>query len=99
EAAGGAQSLQEASARAGAHLPEPPAPGDTAYIIYTSGSTGRPKGVMLSHGGLVESGRLLAAPAGVRPDSVQIVVMPLFHVGATAQRMGYLVHGGTLRLH
>jgi acyl-CoA synthetase (AMP-forming)/AMP-acid ligase II len=79
-----------------AHIP---ASVDTAYIIYTSGSTGKPKGVMLSHGGLVESGRLLAAPAGVRPDSVQIVIMPLFHVGATAQRIGYVVHGGKLVLH
>ncbi|MFI9386035.1 amino acid adenylation domain-containing protein [Kutzneria sp. NPDC052558] len=32
-------------------LPEPPAPGDVAYIIYTSGSTGRPKGVMIPHRG------------------------------------------------
>ena len=79
-------------------LPLPPQPEDTAYIIYTSGSTGRPKGVMLSHQGMVESGRLLAAPAGVRPDSVQIVVMPLFHVGATAHRMAYLVRGGAMVL-
>ena len=94
------QSFQAAAARAADTLPEQsPQPEDTAYIIYTSGSTGRPKGVMLSHGGLVESGRLLAAPAGVRPDSVQLVVMPLFHVGATAQRMGYLVNGGTMALH
>lgn len=76
-----------------------PASIDTAYIIYTSGSTGKPKGVMLCHGGLVESGRLLASPAGVRPDSVQSVVMPLFHVGATAHRMAYLVQGGKMLLH
>jgi acyl-CoA synthetase (AMP-forming)/AMP-acid ligase II len=96
----GPESLQAAARKASDALPPgAPSPKDTAYIIYTSGSTGRPKGVMLSHGGLVESGRLLAAPAGVRPDSVQIVVMPLFHVGATAQRMGYLVNGGTMALH
>jgi len=95
-----AGSFQAQALRAPATLPEsPPRSEDIAYIIYTSGSTGRPKGVMLSHGGLVESGRLLAAPAGLRPDSVQIVVMPLFHVGATAQRMGYVVQGGTLVLH
>ena len=76
-----------------------PGGADTAYIIYTSGSTGQPKGVMLSHAGLIEAGRLLASPAGVRPDSVQIVVMPLFHIGATAQRMGYVVQGGKLVLH
>jgi acyl-CoA synthetase (AMP-forming)/AMP-acid ligase II len=69
-----------------------------AHIIYTSGSTGRPKGVMLNQGGLVESGRLLAQPAGVRPNSSQLVIMPLFHVGALAQRMGYVVGGGRLVL-
>lgn len=76
-----------------------PGPSDTAYIIYTSGSTGRPKGVMHSHAGLIESGRLLGAPAGVRPDSTQVVIMPLFHVGAIAHRMAYVVHGGKMILH
>lgn len=76
----------------------PPAAEAIAHIIYTSGSTGRPKGVMLNQGGLVESGRLLALPAGVRPDSTQLVIMPLFHVGALAQRMGYVVGGGRLVL-
>ena len=98
--ADGAPSFDACVAAAPAALPaHMPAAADIAYIIYTSGSTGKPKGVMLSHGALVESGRLLAAPAGVRPDSAQIVIMPLFHVGATAQRMGYLVHGGRLVLH
>ncbi len=72
---------------------------DTAYIIYTSGSTGRPKGVMLGHAGMVESGRLLSAPAGVRPDSLMLVVMPLFHVGAIAQRLGHVVNGSSILLH
>lgn len=78
--------------------PTPPSSESIAHIIYTSGSTGRPKGVMLNQGGLVESGRLLALPAGVRPDSTQLVIMPLFHVGALAQRMGYVVGGGRLIL-
>lgn len=81
-------------------LPYPsPSANDAAYIIYTSGSTGRPKGVILTHGALVEAGRLLALPAGVRPDSKQLVVMPLFHIGALSQRMGYVVAGGCLVLH
>lgn len=78
------------------HLLPPPSADSIAHIIYTSGSTGRPKGVMLNQGGLVESGRLLAQPAGVRPNSTQLVIMPLFHVGALAQRMGYVVGGGRL---
>ncbi|MBV7486839.1 AMP-binding protein [Bordetella sp. BOR01] len=96
----GEQAFEAAVAEAPAQVPAVgPGAQDPAYIIYTSGSTGKPKGVVLSHGALVEAGRLLAAPAGVRPDSAQIVIMPLFHVGATAQRMGYVVHGGKLVLH
>ncbi|MES2187582.1 MAG: AMP-binding protein [Pseudomonadota bacterium] len=76
-----------------------PSPDDTAYIIYTSGSTGKPKGVMLCHRGMVEGGRLLADSAGVRTDSTQIVVMPLFHVGGAVQRMAYVARGGRLVLH
>ena len=91
-------SLTQLSQGAADTLPEPPLPQDTACIIYTSGSTGRPKGVMLSHQGMVESGRVLAAPAVVRPDSHQLVIMPLFHVGAAAHRMAYVVHGGTMVL-
>ncbi|WP_214322206.1 non-ribosomal peptide synthetase [Nonomuraea sediminis] len=30
-------------------VPDPPRPGDTAYVLYTSGSTGRPKGVVIQH--------------------------------------------------
>ena len=92
-------SLDAAVQQADGALPTmPPGPDDTAYIIYTSGSTGRPKGVMLSQGALVEAGRLLALPAGVRTDSTLLVIMPLFHVGAVAQRMGYLTTGGRLFL-
>ncbi|MEM9775057.1 MAG: amino acid adenylation domain-containing protein, partial [Chloroflexota bacterium] len=34
-------------------LPDPPAPGQLAYIIFTSGSTGRPKGTLLVQQGLM----------------------------------------------
>ena len=92
-------SLDAAVAAAPDTLPAAaPSADDIAHIIYTSGSTGRPKGVMLSQSALAESGRLLALPAGVRPDSTQLVIMPLFHVGALAQRMGYVVGGGRLVL-
>ena len=54
---------------------------------------------MLCHRGMVEGGRVLADAAGIRPDSTQIVVMPLFHVGGAVQRMGYVVRGGRMVLH
>ncbi len=34
-------------------VPDPPGPGDTAYVIFTSGSTGTPKGVRVGHRSLV----------------------------------------------
>ncbi|MCF3960124.1 non-ribosomal peptide synthetase [Streptomyces fuscigenes] len=40
------------SVSSGGRLPEPPAPGEAAYVLYTSGSTGRPKGVVVEHGAL-----------------------------------------------
>src|SRR5262249_20140702 len=39
----------------------------TAFLIYTSGTTGRPKGVLLSHGGQMQSARISALEALVRP--------------------------------
>ncbi len=98
-----ASQLQAIGAIAKQHAPrlpdERPASSDIAYIIYTSGSTGRPKGVMLTQGGLVETGRILSETACVRPDSTQLVIMPLFHVGALGHRMAYLVAGGCMELH
>ncbi len=61
----------------------PSAPDDVAMQIYTSGTTGLPKGAMLTNANL---GTLVphVAPAwGLDPSSVNIVCMPLFHIGGS----------------
>ncbi|WP_407664681.1 non-ribosomal peptide synthetase [Micromonospora tarensis] len=48
----------------------PVGPDNVAYVIYTSGSTGRPKGVVVTHAGLANQLRWLAAAHPVGPDDV-----------------------------
>jgi long-chain acyl-CoA synthetase len=67
----------------------PSGPEDVAFQLYTSGTTGLPKGVMLSNANLFA----LLAQVGddwlLDGDSVNLVAMPLFHIGGS----GYAVAG------
>ena len=77
-------------------LPEvsPHAP---AQIQYTSGTTGFPKGAVLHHRGIVNNARLYTARLGLRPGSVQLSAMPLFHTaGCVMSVLGAVVTRGTL---
>ncbi|HYD09389.1 MAG TPA: fatty acid--CoA ligase [Acidimicrobiales bacterium] len=64
-------------------------PEDVAFQLYTSGTTGLPKGVMLTNTNLFT----LLAQVGddwlLDGDSVNLVAMPLFHIGGS----GYAVAG------
>jgi len=55
---------------------------DTAVIIYTSGTTGRPKGAELTHSNLLLNAILSADLATIKPEDVQLIVLPLFHIFA-----------------
>lgn len=66
---------------------------DTALILYTSGTTGVPKGAMLTNRGMSYT-RQLARVWGMTTDSVNLVAMPLFHIGGCGYGSSTLFAGG-----
>jgi long-chain acyl-CoA synthetase len=68
---------------------------DTFAIFYTSGTTGLPKGAMVSHLNLEMNGyNQLIADAG-RPDDVNLVATPVYHMGAVFMAVTYMLLGCT----
>jgi fatty-acyl-CoA synthase len=51
----------------------------TISINYTSGTTGRPKGVMYTYRGAYLNALMEALESHVRPESVQLWIVPMFH--------------------
>jgi len=51
----------------------------TISINYTSGTTGRPKGVMYTYRGAYLNALMEALQSNLRPESVQLWVVPMFH--------------------
>ena len=52
---------------------------DVISINYTSGTTGRPKGVMFTHRGAYLNSLMQGLQANLRPESVLLWVVPMFH--------------------
>ena len=71
------------------------APGDVAFQLYTSGTTGLPKGVMLTNANLFTLLPTAAPDWGFTEDSVNLVAMPLFHIGGS----GYATVGMFVGCH
>lgn len=69
-----------------------------ATLIYTSGTTGDPKAVMLSHGNIMETGRIGAALHQLVPSDRIISYLPLAHIAEQMMSVhisvyvGYSVH-------
>lgn len=78
------ESYQQWISRQPADDPEAPAsPDDVAMQLYTSGTTGMPKGAMLTNRNL---GSLMPQVSGqwsLDETSVNVVAMPLFHIGGS----------------
>ena len=67
---------------------------DLIMIMYTSGTTGHPKGAMINHQMQLYNVINLASPAFVGPDTVQLVVLPLFHTGGMNCYANPVLHAG-----
>jgi acyl-CoA synthetase (AMP-forming)/AMP-acid ligase II len=92
-----AWSLDELAARAERRPPceDTRTGGDTlAAILYTGGTTGRAKGVMLSHANFWAAAMARGAELPNSPDSVTLLVAPLFHVAGLGRLVGQSVVGG-----
>ena len=76
-------------------LPDTRTGGDAlAAILYTGGTTGRSKGVMLSHANFWAASIARAAELPNSPDSVSLLVAPLFHVAGLGRLVGQTIAGG-----
>jgi acyl-CoA synthetase (AMP-forming)/AMP-acid ligase II len=68
---------------------------DVALQLYTSGTTGRPKGVQLTHRNLAVATRTHQGVYDLDDSSVQLLSLPLFHIGGLLLGVLGVVAGST----
>ncbi|HET9609044.1 MAG TPA: long-chain-fatty-acid--CoA ligase [Acidimicrobiales bacterium] len=70
-----------------------PAGGDVAFQLYTSGTTGLPKGVMLTNDNFFKGVAGISAQWRLTADSVNLAMMPMFHIAGAGWATVGLYHG------
>lgn len=70
-----------------------PQPDDVVLQLYSSGTTGRPKGARLTHANLLFTPRMGRESYAMGPESVNLLVSPLFHIGGIGYAMTALGQG------
>jgi long-chain acyl-CoA synthetase len=68
-------------------------PGDVAFQLYTSGTTGLPKGVMLTNDNFFRNVEGTAAQWRFDAESVNLAMMPTFHIAGAGWSMVGLYFG------
>ncbi|MEO7398368.1 MAG: long-chain-fatty-acid--CoA ligase [Ilumatobacteraceae bacterium] len=68
---------------------------DTAFQLYSSGTTGRPKGVMLSNANFFGLLPMAKDIWELSPQAVNLVAMPLFHIGGGGWAVAGMYEGAT----
>jgi long-chain acyl-CoA synthetase len=68
---------------------------DVAFQLYTSGTTGLPKGVMLTNDNFFKGVAGIADQWRLTADSVNLAMMPMFHIAGAGWAMVGLYHGAT----
>jgi acyl-CoA synthetase (AMP-forming)/AMP-acid ligase II len=76
-------------------VPYASAPEDCFLVLYTSGTTGWPKGAMLTQRSMTAHTRVVAPAYAMDESTVNVVAMPLFHVGGTSWALGSMSAGGS----
>jgi acyl-CoA synthetase (AMP-forming)/AMP-acid ligase II len=69
-------------------------PEDSFLQLYTSGTTGWPKGALLTQRSMTAHTRVAAPAYAMDEAAINIVAMPLFHVGGTSWALGSMSVGG-----
>src|SRR5688572_4007968 len=69
---------------------------DALLLVYTSGTTGRPKGAVLTHEQMLWVSMTMAFTHDYRPADVNLVPVPLFHVGGLSFATLFAHAGATL---
>ena len=72
----------------------PCSPEDVVLLLYTSGTTGVPKGAQLTNANMWFGERLARETWGFTENSVNLVGMPMFHIGGIGYGMSAVIVGG-----